>query len=111
MRYINGKSVRTKKIYSNLYVYFYTNYTDEIIDKLKELYLYFNIVDIYVYDTEVEVRFYRPLSYIFIAFLYNYLKENDIDNFKIGMHYNSAKKDILTSKDIISFLKKTNYMF
>jgi hypothetical protein len=111
IRYINGKMVKSRKNYSNLYVYFSTDYTDGILDKLKELYLYFDIVDAVVYNNQIEIRFYIPMSYKFIAFIYKYLKENNINNFKIGKHYLNMKKVILTSDNMKSFLKNTNYMF
>ena len=86
-RYINGKPTKSRTQFSKLYVYAVIPYSVENLKKLNELTLYFSLIDAYVYRAEfkyqIELRIYKPKSYLLIAFLYNFFKNNGIDNFKI----------------------------
>jgi len=90
-RYINGKLTKSKKKFSKVYTYAVLPYSVDIMKRLQELNMYFNIVDVIVYKTDyyrIELRIYKPKSYLLVAFLYHFFKQNHIDNFKILEHDN-----------------------
>ena len=106
-RYINFKLTKSKKKFSNIYTYVIMPYNIDTIQKLKELNLYFDIIDIYVhkyYNYKIEMRIYKQKSYFLVAFLYKFLKDKNIDNFKI-IEYND-KKGIYVLVDSTTIIKK-----
>ena len=92
-RYINGKPTKSKKKFADTYTYAIIPYSVDNLKVLLELNLYFDIVDVFVtkYKTyNIEVRIYKPKSYLLVAYLYHFFKEHNIDNFKV-FEYNKRR--------------------
>jgi len=109
-RYINGKPTKTHKKFSKKYLFVDMPYEVKTLKKLQALNLYFNIVDILVLNEDnfkIQLRIYKPASYLLVAFIYHFLKENHIDNFKISYCYGgNAKWVFIDSKTIEKQLAK-----
>jgi len=104
-RYINGKSTKSRKKFTDLYTYVVIPYSVETLKKLQELNLYFKVVDIFVVKHKqysIELRIYKPKSYLLIAFLYNFFKEQHIDKFKILEHNNRRATYILIDSTTVN---------
>jgi len=109
-RYINGKPTKTRKKFSDRYLFVDIPYEVKTLKKLQALNFYFKIVDILIFNEDnfkIQLRIYKPASYLLVAFLYNFFKQNHIDNFKISYCYGgTSKMVIIDSKTIEKELAK-----
>jgi hypothetical protein len=98
-RFINGKEVKTKKVFSRYYIFIRIPYSVDTLNKIQTLNLSIRILDVYVYSYRairyIEVRIYKQKSMYLIAFLYNFFKEENIENLKIIEHTSNKSEYLL----------------